>query len=97
MSVYTYKTEPLTDFKIESNRNKYMQGLEIVSSCLGKSYGLVIGGRRIETQKTMKSINPANHKEVIGIIHQASIELTEQAIDVALKTFESWKNVPANI
>jgi 1-pyrroline-5-carboxylate dehydrogenase len=93
MAIYNYKTEPLTNFTIESNQKAFQKGLDTVRSYLGKSYDLVIDGNRIHTDKKMKSLNPSNHQEVIGTISQASIKHADMALDAALSAFESWKHV----
>ncbi len=93
MGVYSYKTEPLTDFTIEQNRQDYRDALQLVKSYLGKTYPLIINGERIESGNIYTSTDPANHSRVIGEIHQASIKHAEQAMDAALTAFESWKKV----
>ena len=93
MAIYPYQTEPLSDFSNPSITTKYEEGLKKVESYLGKHYDLIIDGRRIKTTKIMTSLNPSNYKEVIGTISQASVKEVDLAMDVALKTFESWKNV----
>ncbi|MBU1142174.1 MAG: L-glutamate gamma-semialdehyde dehydrogenase [Firmicutes bacterium] len=97
MSIYTYKTEPLTDFSKEENIKNYLKGLETVSSYMGKSYDLVINGKRIKTNKQMTSLNPSNYKEVVGTISQASIEHADLALDTALRAFETWKRVKPEV
>jgi 1-pyrroline-5-carboxylate dehydrogenase len=97
MSIYPYQTEPLTDFTKPEFIAKYQQGLTIVESYLGKSYDLVIDGKRIKTEKQLKSLNPSRHSEVIGTVSQGSIEHADQAIAVALKAFETWKYVDPNV
>lgn len=97
MSIYTYQTEPFTDFQHPDNIQKYQEGLKTVESYLGKSYDLVIDGKRIKTEKQLKSLNPSNFSEVVGIVSQGSIEHADHAIQVALKTFEFWKHVDAKV
>ncbi|MFA5749372.1 MAG: L-glutamate gamma-semialdehyde dehydrogenase, partial [Bacilli bacterium] len=74
MAIYSYKTEELTNFKCEENRKKYLEGINIVKKYLGRTYPLIIDGKEIETKKIVKSINPANFNEIVGYIHQASID-----------------------
>lgn len=93
MTVKPYDTEPLTDFSISANQKAFQKGLKQVQSYLGKHYDLVIDGKRISTNQTLKSVNPSNHQETIGIISQASKEHAEVAIRSALKSFETWKKV----
>ncbi len=97
MAIYTYKTEPLTDFTKEENVKKYEEGLRTVYTYLGETYDLVIDGKRVKTDKKMDSLNPANFKEVVGTIHQASIKEADEAMKVALNTFETWKLVDPKI
>lgn len=97
MAIYSYQTEPLTSFVKEDNQKAYMKGLEIVRSYLGSSYDLVIDGKRVKTSKQMKSLNPSNHVEVVGIISQASIEHADLAMKSALTAFETWKYVKPEV
>jgi 1-pyrroline-5-carboxylate dehydrogenase len=97
MGVYSYKTEPLTDFTKQENKDLYREALTLVEGYLGKDYPLIIDGNRVETGRIYKSINPANKNVLIGTIHQASIKEAELAMEVALKRFNEWKKVPASI
>ena len=97
MATTKYKTEPFTDFTLAENVKKYEDGLRTVESYLGKDYDLIIGGKRISSDKKISSYNPADHNEIIGHISQASIEHADMAMEAALAAFESWKNVPAEV
>jgi 1-pyrroline-5-carboxylate dehydrogenase len=97
MAIYDYQTEALTDFTNESNVKKYEEGIRKVYSYLGSSYDIVIDGKRIKTDKALDSLNPSDYKEVIGTIHQASVEHANQAMEVALKAFETWKKVDPKV
>lgn len=87
-----YKHEPFTDFSNEEDINTFKKALDLVNSQLGKEYPLTIGGEKITTDQKIISINPANKEEVVGIVSKASKELAENAMQSALKAFESWKN-----
>lgn len=97
MAIYPYQTEPLTDFTKQENIEKYEKALRLVESYLGKHYDLVIGGKRIKTEKVMTSLNPANHKEVVGTISQASKAEVDLAMAKALEAFETWKHVDPKV
>jgi len=97
MAIYHYQTEPLVDFTKEENIKKYEQGLKVVEGYLGKTYELIINGKRVKSEKTMVSLNPSKHKEVVGTIYQAGLKEAEEAMQVALKTFETWKYVDAKV
>ncbi|HCI81859.1 MAG TPA: L-glutamate gamma-semialdehyde dehydrogenase, partial [Ktedonobacter sp.] len=87
--------QPLTDFSKEENQRTQAEAIEQVRSELGQTYPLIIGGKKIESKDTFASINPANPQQVIGHFSRATIEQTQQAIDAAAATFETWKRVPA--
>ncbi len=97
MSIYAYQTEPLTDFSKTEWIQKYQEGLHVVSSYMGKTYDLIIDGKRIKTEKQLKSLNPADFNEVVGTVSQGSISHADMAIQVALKTFETWRFVDAKV
>ena len=68
-----YRNEPFTDFSKEENRAAFESALKKVESELGKEYDIIIGGEHIKTDRKVKSINPSNVDEVIGIISHADV------------------------
>jgi 1-pyrroline-5-carboxylate dehydrogenase len=88
-----YKHEPFTDFTNEENKNTYLSALKQVEGYLGEDYPLIIGGERITTDEKLVSTNPSNKEEVIGRVSKASQDLAEQAMQVADKTFNTWRKV----
>lgn len=91
-----FRNEPFLDFNIEENNKLYESALIAVEEELGKTYPLVIGGVRIQTERTFKSLNPSRKHQVIGIVSQADTKLAEQAIQTAARTFETWKHREPN-
>jgi len=87
----SYKHEPFTDFTNEKNRAHMLKALENVEIELGKSYPLIIGGERIETDEKITSVNPAMPREIIGHVSKTDQQLAEKAMQVADKTFETWR------
>ncbi|HEY7122896.1 MAG TPA: L-glutamate gamma-semialdehyde dehydrogenase [Ktedonobacterales bacterium] len=86
---------PLTDFSVEANRRAQEAALQKVQSELGRTYPLIIGGEKITTAETFTSVNPAHPGQVVGVVAKATVELANKAVEVAARTFESWKRVPA--
>jgi 1-pyrroline-5-carboxylate dehydrogenase len=89
--VVPYKHEPFTDFTVEANKKAYLAGLATVESYLGRDYDLIIGGERISTDDKIVSVNPSNREEVVGRVSKANRELAEKAMQVADKTFQTWR------
>ena len=89
--VQPYKHEPLTDFSRQENVKAFLEGLKKVQGYLGREYDLVIGGKRVKTNKKIVSINPADKKEVVGYVSQGDTKLADEAINAAYQTFQSWR------
>ena len=89
--VVSYSHEPFTNFKDENNKKAFQEALTYVNTQLGKTYPLVIDGEKVETEEKITSVNPANIKEVIGYVSTVNKDLAEQAMQSALKAFETWK------
>lgn len=92
--VVPFKNEPFTNFSSQENRKIFQEQLEKVEKELGRTYPLIIGGQRMETEKKITSINPSNRDEVIGHVARADQSLAEHAIQTAAQKFEEWKAVP---
>ncbi len=88
-----YAPEPLTDFSQESNRSRMSAALNAVSARLGRTYPLVIGGERVETDETFPSLNPSEPSEAIGHAAKGTSEHVERAMTAALEAFSWWRHV----
>jgi len=90
-----FRNELLTDFSKEENAQAMRSSLEKVKSQLGREYPLVIGGERITTDGKLETFNPANRAQLVGRFNKATRELASRAVETAHKTFQTWKNTPA--
>ena len=90
MGLIPYKNEPYLDWSDEANVETMRSALQEVSGHLGGSYPLVIGGKRLETDGEIVSVNPANPSQVVGRVAAASEREADMALDMATTTFESW-------
>src|SRR2546428_13350047 len=62
-----FVNEPLTDFTKEENARKMRAAIEKVRGQLGREYDLIIGGRRVKTTGKIKSLNPSQPSQIVGI------------------------------
>ena len=85
-----FRNEPFTDFKHPENARAMRAALEAVQSQLGREYDLVIGGERFRTGEKIRSLNPANPAQVVGVHQKAGGGHAAQAMQAALGAFESW-------
>ena len=89
-----FRNEPMSDFRKEETARAMRAALARVRAELGREYDLVIGGKRIRTKEKIRSINPANPSQVVGIHQKAGREHAEPAIQAACEAFASWKRTP---
>jgi 1-pyrroline-5-carboxylate dehydrogenase len=88
--VTEFRNEPLTDFSVPANRQAMLDALAKVKSQLGQTYPLLIGGEPVMTEQKIRSINPSNKDELIGLVAKADRDLAERAMQEALRAFETW-------
>lgn len=88
-----FVNEPFTNFAIDGNRRDMERELQKTKASMGQDYPLIIGNDPIFTEQKIRSINPGNINELVGSVSKANRDLAEQAMDVAIRTFESWKRV----
>ncbi len=90
-----FKNEPLTDFSRPEHRERQREAIARVRTQLGRTYDLVIGGKREQGPKTFTSTNPSKPDEVLGIFQRASREQAVAAIAAADRAFATWSRKPA--
>lgn len=90
----SFRNEPFTDFNVKSNRTAMLEAISKVKLELGKEYPLHIGGKKIFTENKIQSIHPGCKEQMIGLVSKADQKLAEEAMQAALKAFESWKKTP---
>ncbi len=92
-----FANEPFTDFANERNAALMREAIANAESQFGREYPLIIGGKRYTTGDMLASVNPSNSEEVIGLVHKASVELADKAIEAATLAFQEWKNVSPEV
>jgi 1-pyrroline-5-carboxylate dehydrogenase len=91
-----FRNEQLTDFSVESNRNAFRAALTTVQARLPIEGKNRIGGKKIGATKHFESVNPCDHKQVIGRFPQGTKEDAERAIEAAGNAFPDWSRVAAS-
>jgi 1-pyrroline-5-carboxylate dehydrogenase len=94
MKLKPFKNEAYTDFSKIENKKKMENIISKIEKELGKEYPIIIGGEKIKTNEKFTSYNPSNKDEACGIFQKADTSIVDKAIDVAIKTFETWRFVP---
>ena len=79
-----FVTEPFYDFRHEENARKMRAAIAKVRGQLGREYDLIIGGKRIKTTDKIKSLNPSQPSQIVGIHQKANKDHVEPAMKAAL-------------
>src|ERR671932_513852 len=90
MGLIPYKNEEYLDFSNEENVENMRAALREVGSRLGRSYPAIIGGKRVETDGEIVSVNPANPSQIVGRTARATEREADMALETATSTFEAW-------
>src|SRR5687768_13794435 len=90
MGLIPYKNEVYLDWTEEKNVEAMRAALKDVGSRLGRSYPAIIGGRRVETDDEIVSVNPADPSQVVGRTASATEREADMALETATSTFETW-------
>ncbi len=63
---------------------------------MAKAYGNLINGRWMDSSDggTIKSVNPANTEDVVGVVPASTKEDVDMAVEAARGAFDSWRLVP---
>src|SRR5215204_6218037 len=90
MGLIPYKNEQYLDWTEQKNIEAMQAALKDVGSRLGRSYPAIIGGRRVETDDEIVSVNPADPSQVVGRTASATEREADMALETATSTFETW-------
>jgi 1-pyrroline-5-carboxylate dehydrogenase len=90
-----FKNETVKSFQDPADAAAMRAALASVKEKFGRHYPLVINGERTETEKKIRSLNPARPSEVVGLTSSASKEHAAAAIAAAARAFETWKRKAA--
>jgi len=90
-----FRNEPMIDFSIPEARHAMEETIARVRQELGREYPLIIGGRPVWTDGRIRSINPCNTSEVVGLVAKATRQEAEQALEAAWAAFPEWSALPA--
>ena len=90
MGLVPYKNEAYLDWSDGKNVEDMRAALKDVEGRLGRDYPAIIGGKRVETDGEVVSVNPAKPSQVVGRTARATEREADLALDVATGAFEHW-------
>src|ERR1700733_1417122 len=90
-----FRNEPATDFSTSVNRRAMQDALAAVRAQFAREYELLVAGERLKTGDLLRSVNPSNPNEVVGVHHRATADLARRAVESAYEYFREWSATPA--
>ncbi|MEO7649968.1 MAG: L-glutamate gamma-semialdehyde dehydrogenase [Bryobacteraceae bacterium] len=91
-----FHNEPYADFQLPANRKTMEEALRYVRSQFGREYDLSIAGAPIRTSEKLKSVNPSNPADIVGVHQKATPAMALAAVDAAHAYFPEWSRTPAS-
>ncbi|OGF62401.1 MAG: L-glutamate gamma-semialdehyde dehydrogenase [Candidatus Fischerbacteria bacterium RBG_13_37_8] len=89
-----FKTEPFTDFTVPENKKNFEEAIQKIESSYGKEYPLYIKGKKIFVDEKINSYNPSDKDKLVGIVHKASVDEINFAVESASEAFKEWRFYP---
>ena len=87
-----FRNQPHADFSRRENREAYVAALAEVRGRFGARHPLRIGGRDVETARTLDSVNPAAPDEVVGTVAYGGRAEAEAAVAAARAALPAWRD-----
>ena len=89
--LYTrFKNESICDYENDANVRAAEKAIAALERGLDAYYPAIIGGRRVETEKTIVSICPALPDRVVGRAASCTRDHVNRAIEEAKKAYAAW-------
>ena len=87
-----FRNQPHADFSRRENREAYVAALAEIRGRFGARHPLRIGGRDVETARTLDSVNPAAPDEVVGTVAYGGRAEAEAAVAAARAALPAWRD-----
>ncbi|MDX8411731.1 MAG: proline dehydrogenase family protein [Mariprofundaceae bacterium] len=85
-----FAIEPTHRFTGPVERKTFDAAIETVRGQLGGQHPLIIGGRPVETQASVTSVNPAQPNQVVGLVSAGAMQDADAAIKAAARALPQW-------
>ena len=90
-----FANHPHADFAHRECREAYLAALDAVRSRGAQHYPLRIGGRDVETARSLESVDPATPDDVLGSVAYGGRAEAEAAVAAARAALPGWRDTPA--
>jgi RHH-type proline utilization regulon transcriptional repressor/proline dehydrogenase/delta 1-pyrroline-5-carboxylate dehydrogenase len=87
-----FRNEPHLDWTLPENRDRFGHALKTVRKAFPNDLPLFIDGKKVRTEKEIRSTNPNETEELVGVAASAGREEAEKAVAAAKAAFPAWRD-----
>jgi 1-pyrroline-5-carboxylate dehydrogenase len=73
--------------------NLYEKAVNLVSSQFGRTYPVIINGKKVSTSQIMIHTSPADRRIILGYMQKGNSTHAKKAIHAAMEAFEEWSTI----
>lgn len=73
--------------------NLYEKAVNLVSSEFGRTYHVIINGKKVSTSQIMIRTSPADRRIILGYMQKGNSTHAKKAIHAAMEAFEEWSTI----
>jgi RHH-type proline utilization regulon transcriptional repressor/proline dehydrogenase/delta 1-pyrroline-5-carboxylate dehydrogenase len=88
----SFRNVPPLDWALAENRDRFAEALRKVREGFPVNVPLFVDGKEIETEKRIRSLNPNQPEEEVGVAASANAEHAGLAIAAAQRAFAAWRD-----
>jgi RHH-type transcriptional regulator, proline utilization regulon repressor / proline dehydrogenase / delta 1-pyrroline-5-carboxylate dehydrogenase len=88
-----FRNEPHWDWTLAEPRERFPEALLKVRKGFPMKVPLVIGGREIETETHIHSLNPNSADEAVGLVASPGLKEAQKAVEAAKAALTLWREV----
>lgn len=86
--------EPLTDFSIDEQRERFQEALDKVQASLPRKVPILVGSKPRFSSRTLERENPSHLSQIVAYISLSEISDAERALQEAQASFPAWSRLP---
>jgi RHH-type proline utilization regulon transcriptional repressor/proline dehydrogenase/delta 1-pyrroline-5-carboxylate dehydrogenase len=87
-----FRGEPLADFTVAELRAAFPAAIAAARGTAGRTLPLIIGGKDVETEDRIPTVNPADPTEILAHVCQAGLTEVDAAVAAAEAAFAAWRD-----
>ncbi|HVO33337.1 MAG TPA: L-glutamate gamma-semialdehyde dehydrogenase [Elusimicrobiota bacterium] len=85
-----FKNEPPSLFSDPAARETLQRAIRDAHAASGATYPMIIDGEKVISRRTIRSVNPSDPSESVGLACAAGPTQADRAMESASRAFESW-------